>query len=358
MPAFNKANSLFLSAESYQLDRPYIDVPAGLGLQQAYDLAERFLTLNSLERDDYFIRYDGEQSAYAFRIGEAALAMSRVLWSCQGDLTMLPEHFAAYWQGHDPIERPHGIQHAYQTTMFDFRQILWTYTDTACEWFFSYLAAHRHLIAQAAHGDDGDAAPVGRNRYHDYLRAGNAAKRAGLISYLRTDLRQLPYVRSLQRFYAAGGRDSRGHFIIRETDTRLHPFGSLVQGVLTNWLAPPASYDCLFLHMDELFCAITGSVLPDARNFLRAVFEIQYWYIHLMPCERGSADIMSMFRHAMLAYYNRRQPDRARWLPISPNRIDIYPDLEALFLRASLAAFIEASFQELYCVDYTIICNS
>src|SRR5690606_15440308 len=166
-----------------------------------------------------------------------------------------------------------------------------------------------------------------------------------------------PYLTALNKFRQQGKRDEPSYFITRNFYDQTCPVGCLTKGVLVNWMTPPDCYEAIFTHMDELFTSITGPALPDARTFLERVFEVQYWYIHIMPCERGSLAVMNMFRYAMLAYYNRRQHDETRWLPLAPNRTNVYPDLEALLLRDTLANFIEASMRELYCVDYNKYCD-
>lgn len=351
---------LFLHASSYLGECRHIDAPPGQGpgqtLTEDYAPDERFLTRISLDQEQHFSRHGGDQAQYSHRIGETVLALSRVLWACNGNMTVLPDQFAHYWRGYDQDERPHGLYTTYLSIVFDLKAVLWTYTGSPCELFFSYLACHRHLIAQEAIPDDeAKTGPFGRNRYFEYLTATSNEERGKLISYLQTDLNNPPYLTSLNKFYDQGGTNS--HFISRDLNDLVCPFGFLTKGVLVNWLTPPNCYEAIFAHMNELFASITGPELPDARRFLEHVFEIQYWYIHVMPCERGSLAVMNMFRYTMLAYYNRRQPDEAKWLPMAPNRTDIYPDLEALFLRTTMDEFIHASFQELYCVDYGAYCE-
>lgn len=347
--------NLFLDPDSFDKDRKYIDVPPGVGLQEDYLPEERFLTRIGDDHEKHFSRYGGDQTAYAYRMAETALAMSRILYKCKGDPTVLPEKFAGYWQGYDKKNWPHGIRYHYLTSAYDLTEVLWTYTQTPCELFFSYLACHRHLMAQEANRDnENKARPFGCNRYYRYLTADPDERRNLPFSLLETDLKSQPYLPSLHKFYKNGGQDHDPYAITRNFDDNLIPFGCLTEGVLTNWLVSQEDYKSLFLHMNYLFKSITAPERPARQTFLRAVFEIQYWYIHIMPCERGSLAVMNMFRYAMLAYYNRRQPNKYKWLPIAPNRSDIYPDLEALILRINMDDFINASIRELYCVDYSV----
>ncbi|RIK93650.1 MAG: hypothetical protein DCC73_08760 [Proteobacteria bacterium] len=352
MPALEDPNALFLHSDSFNADKKYIDASPGPGLLEGYGAQERFLTRISDDREQHFSRYGGEQTAYAHRMAETALAMSRVLWLCDGNPALLPEKFADYWQGYEEETRPYGIRFRYLTIIYNLNQVLWTYTDSPCELFFSYLACHRHLMAMVANPDNEEYAGLfGRNRYYYYLTAQTEEERRRQIGFLETDLKNQPYLPSLQKFYDSGGQDRQGYRIARDVDGEVVTFGYLTKGVLINWLTPRRDYQYLFIHMNDLLQSLAGPELPDCRSFLRAMFEIQYWYIHIMPCERGSFAVMNMFRYAMLAYYNRRQPEEAKWLPIAPNRSDVYPDLEALILRKNLDDFIEASIHDLYCVD-------
>lgn len=343
---------LFLHPDSFKTDKKYINVLPGRGLQEAYGPEERFVTRTTINREEHFSRYGGVQSAYAHRMAETALAMSRVLYKCKEGLTDLPEKFDDYWQGYDKKKRPHSIHYHYLTTC-NLTEVLWTYTQTPCELFFSYLACHRHLMAKEANQkNEYKARPFGRNRHYHYFTVSPDELRSLQLSLLETDLKNQPYLPSLQKFYDGGGQDQDPHIISRDLGNSQIMFGSLTRGVLANWLTSKDDYETLFAHMNTLFLAITGTTLPGREAFLRAVFEIQYWYMHIMPCERGSLAVMNLFRYTMLTYYNRRKPNKAKWLPLAPNRIDIYPDLEMLFIRPTLESFIDASMNELYCVNY------
>lgn len=355
MPALEDPNALFLHSDSFNADKKYIDASPG-PLLEGYGAQERFLTRISDDREQHFSRYGGEQTAYAHRMAETALAMSRVLYKCKYkgkvDLTLLPEKFNDYWQGYDQNKRPHGIRYHY-LTQNDLSEVLWTFTQTPCELFFSYLACHRHLMAMEANPDNKNyAKPFGRNRHYHYLTAPPDRRNNLPFSFLETDLKNPPYLTSLQKFYANGGEDQDSYAITCDFNNKIIPFGCLTKGVLINWLVSREDYETLFFHMNDLFLSITGQTLPGRKEFLRAMFEIQYWYIHIMPLERGSLAVMNMFRYAMLAYYNRRKFSRAKWFPMAPNRVDVYPDLEALILRKNMDDFIEGSIRDLYCVDY------
>ncbi len=345
--------NLFLHSDSFGYDKKYIDVPPEDGKRETYDKEERFLTRISNDRELHFSRYGGEQAAYAHRMAETALAMSRVLYNCKKDLSDLSQRFDDYWQGYDKKERPHGIRYRYLTSAYNLKEVLWTCTNTPCELFFSYLACHRHLMAQEVNlkKDETDS-PFGRNRYYRYLTTPPDGRNNLPFSSLETDLKNPPYLTSLQKFYETGGQDQDSYAITRDFYNKIIPFGCLTKGVLTNWLVSQEDYETLFHHMNDLFLSITRPKLPRREEFLRAMFEIQYWYIHIMPCERGSLAVMNMFRYAMLAYYNRRKINRAKWFPMAPNRVDVYPDLEALILRKNMDDFIGASIHDLYCVDY------
>lgn len=345
--------NLFLDPGSFDYDKEYINVSPGVGLQQNYAPEERFLTRITDDRETHFSRYGGKQTAYAYRMAETTLAISRVLYKCKGDLNTLPENFNNYWKGYDKQDRPHGILCGYLTPICDLKEVLWTHTQTRCELFFSYLACHRHLMAMDANNyDERYAGAFGRNRYYLHLTTPPDERNKLRFSLLNTDLNNPPYQPSLEKFYKKGGQDQGGYAITRDFNNKIIPFGCLTKGVLINWLVAQDDYETLFLHMNDLFLSITGPKLPRREEFLRAMFEIQYWYIHIMPCERGSLAVMNLFRYAMLAYYNRRKINRAKWFPMAPNRVDVYPDLEALILRKNLDDFIKASIHKLYCVDY------
>lgn len=348
---------LFLNPDTYNQDRVYIDVEPSQGVTENYDPAERFLTRVSGDREMTFCRYGGKQSEYEHRMGEAALAMSYILTACDGDLDTLSDCFDDYMRGYVPGQRPHGIKDRLYSIPYDAPFILWTFTDTPCEKFFSYLAFHRHVMARNAKGGTMNVQVFGRNRYAECLGA-SVQQRRQYNNMLSTNLCSHPYLPSLEKFYGLGKNDKGKMFLLLPTfkGERI-PCGYMKNGELNNMLVQDADYIKLYAHMNTLLLSIASPQLPTARKFLAAVFEIQYWYIVIMPLERGSLAVMNKFRYVMLAYYNRRQDNPERRLPLAPNRLDIYPDLEALLLRDTVEAFVNASFAELYCVDYNAYCS-
>ena len=345
---------LFLNPDTYNQDRVYIDVEPSQGVTENYAPTERFLTRITGNRELTFSHYGGKQSEYNHRMGEVALAASYILTTCNGDLNTLPNCFDDYRKGYIPDQRPHGIKALHSDAPF----ILWTFTDTPCEKLFSYLAFHRHVMAMNAKGGTMENVQVfGRNRYAECLGASNEQRRIN-NNRISTNLTNHPYLPSLQKFYDLGKNDKGKMFLLLPTfkGERI-PCGYMKNGELNNMLVQDADYIKLYAHMNTLLLSIASPQLPTARKFLAAVFEIQYWYIVIMPLERGSLAVMNKFRYVMLAYYNRRQDNPERRLPLAPNRLDIYPDLEALLLRDTVEAFVNASFAELYCVDYNAYCS-
>lgn len=330
-PALN----LFLSMAEFEQGKLYIAVPAAMGVTHPYDDNNRFLTLTIDDQSKFFRAYGGEQSQYNHRMGEVAIAMSRLLAERQASRTELRAGFDGY-TGSIPCVQKYK----------ELLQILCNNGQTACEEFIGYLAFHRHVMAFAAgNGLNND---FGKDRYAPYLAQGRTD------SYLQTNISRGPYAHSWMAIQQRSDRPTGLLWVMFKEQkidcNAITPVGMLYNGYVVQFRE-------IYQHMNMLFQEIVTGSLPPARMFLRRVFEIQYWFIWLMPYSRGSLAVMNMFRYVMLAYYNRRQPDGTRRLPLAPSSPGIYPDLYALMMCGSPEEFIELSMSTLYCVNYHQYCG-
>ncbi len=285
-------------------------------------------------------------------MGEVAITISGVLEACSSDLQSMPGHYRTYLQSLDLAIRCPPIVDGE-----DLERVYHTCTKTACERFVTYLAFHRHLIARTAKNRSPELSSFGRSRYFGYFGETDRNERRLHNNFLSTNLNGPPYDVSLNKFYEKAGTEVKTWLLSPELDGKSVACGYVKDGTLFNALIEDEDYVRLYDRMETLFHRLTDPNLLPVRDFLDAVFEIQFWFIVIMPCDRGSRAIMDLFRFVMLAYYNRRQPDPDRWLPLAPNRLDVYPDLYALLLCDTVDEFIAMSFSDLYCVDYTAYCN-
>lgn len=349
--------ALFLKPETYQHYREYIEVPTANGVTESYRPEEIFLTRCSGDQSDFFNAYGGTNSDYNYRMGETALAMSNLLVECGGHPEQLTSAFQSYLKGYEAGERPFGLAVTPSVENpddpgqeIDLRNVIENFTLTSCEQLFAFLGFHRQAMAWHAKDRTVDPALFGKNRYTP--RYGGKPEERTLF----TNLFNQPYDVTWEKYKSKNKRGNMDRIVSCMMDGETIECGSIVDGTLYNGYVTSAQYITLYTRMDGLFCFILGPDLPLAGEFLRRLFEIQYWFIHIMPYYRGSLAVMNIFRYVMLAFYNRKQTDETKRLPLAPNRRDVFPDLHALLFCKSAEDFIEASFKKLYCVDYNAYC--
>lgn len=348
-------DALFLHPDAYDLEQGLLFAPPSQGYTENYDPQYCFLTRSSSDQSTFFQGYGGTQVQYNRRVAETVLVMSRILLDSNGYLPDIVPAFERYLLGYDQDQNPYGIaavtQIATENGVVDLRNVIWTFTETPCEYFFAYLAFHRHVIAFYAPSCK-NREKFGKNRYRRHYDGDDQD------TILHTDIRRDPYRPTWQTYL----NRHKGKIIDRVLFCSFPPekisCGSLTNGNVYNGCISRVGYITIYSRMNDLLTQlVVGQNLLPKREFLRAVFEIQYLFIHLMPYDRGSLAVMNVFRFVMLAYYNRRQPVPALRLPLAPTRTDAYPDLHALILCDNLEDFIEASFRDLYCVDYNLYCD-
>jgi hypothetical protein len=253
------------------------------------------------------------------------------------------------------------------------------------ELFFSYIGFCRQVLACCAAPDNRDNQDFGRPRYLSHDRAGlytpltaprylPSMERARSGNALATYIEQCKAERladfedessedrpspEIQAYYLSQYDDMDYFEIVRTIEDHTIRFGKVVRFEdLENYTISEDEYRVVYDEIDRYFALLMAPDLPDVRQFLDAVFRVQYWFIMITPFHRGSAAAMGLFRHAMTAWYNYRiRGTNLRPLPVVPSRPGFHPDLEALLCCLTADDFVSHSMAGLYCVDYNAYCD-
>jgi len=357
------------------------------GLREPFEEAYRFCALPEGGNQELQTVYGHGQSQFNDMSGQIALTLTDILLNAFRNQALqdqeslleglrpfgpvLTDYLATYG-----TSIPGTVASSTLSTILD---------DSPAELFFSYIGFCRQVLAFCAAPDSPDRQDFGRPRYRPHDRAGlytpltaprylpsieRARSGEALATYKElckadrlaefedesSEDRPSP---EIQAYYLSQYDDLDYFEIVRTIEDHTIRFGKVVRYEdLENYSISEDEYRVVYSEIDRNFALLMAPDLPGVRQFLDAVFRVQYWFIMITPFHRGSAAAMGLFRHAMTAWYNYRiRGTSLHRLPIAPSRPGYQPDLEALLCCLTAEDFVTLSMDGLYCVNYNAYCD-
>ncbi len=345
------AKTRFIPYDQYRKHKRFIAVPVRPDAQTEEFKTKSRLSQNiSIGRGHLKELYGADQAIFSRQMSEIALLVSYLLMECDHNPGLFSQkslNYVASLHREPENEEPEQI---FPDTAQN--HCLQNISDTTFEAFLGVVALHRHMIGAEDHG-------FGINRYISAYKTSEIPSSHTVLSELRlTTHLGTRYLPVLTRYLERRNIEDPSALARTSLDKKFGSYGVEDVGIMEgenihHHLVDKQDYVMLMRHMDRLFTRLISEDM-STRYYLDAVFEIQYWFIHISPYQRGSLSVMDQILYIFITYYNRQAAITGKpMLPLAPNRLDIIPGLEALLHYQNVENFKAASAERLYCVDYT-----